>query len=78
MFMDEAVFGRINEPSYCWVPMGVRPIVPSQTVREYIYVYGTVEPETGDDHFLIMPKCNTEMTNIFLDQLSKKFSRDYI
>jgi len=78
MFMDEAVFGRISDPSSCWAPMGVRPIVPCQVVREYVYVYGAVEPQSGDDYFLIMPKCNTEMTNIFLAELSKKLGRDYL
>ena len=78
MFMDEAVFGRISDPSSCWAPMGVRPAVPCQVVREYVYVYGAVEPQSGDDYFLIMPKCNTEMTNIFLDGLSKKLGRDYL
>ena len=78
MFMDEAAFGRINDPSRCWAPMGVRPIVPYQMVREYVQVYGAVDPYYGDDFFLIMPKCNTDMTNIFLESLSKKFSNDYI
>jgi len=78
MFTDEAIFGRISGLSRCWAPIGVRPVVPSAKVREYIYVYGAVEPESGDDCFLIMPKCNTKMTNIFLDELSKKFCRDYI
>ena len=78
MFMDEAVFGRISDPSSCWAPMGVRPVVPCQTVREYIYLYGASEPQTGDDCFLIMPKCNTEMSSIFLEHLSRQIGRDYL
>ena len=78
MFMDEAGFGRINDPASCWAPMGIRPIVPYQMVREYVQIYGAVDPYYGDDFFLIMPKCNTEMTNIFLEGLSKEFYNDYI
>ena len=28
MFQDEAGFGRINKPKYCWCEKGVRPSVP--------------------------------------------------
>jgi len=47
-FEDEASFGRISEPKYCWCGKGIRPIVPQMRVREYREVFGAVEPETGD------------------------------
>ena len=28
MFQDEAGFGRINKPKYCWCEKGIRPSVP--------------------------------------------------
>lgn len=55
MFQDEAGFGRINKPKYCWCQKGIRPSVPCHHIREYRYVYGAVEPLTGDGYFLIMP-----------------------
>ena len=78
MFEDEASFGRISEPSSCWAPSGVRPIVPCQRVREYMHVYGAVDPIFGDDCYIIAPKCNTQWMNMFLEELSKTFSKDYI
>ena len=78
MFMDEAAFGRISEPTRCWAPAGIRPVVLCQMVREYTQVYGAVEPASGDDCFIIAPKCNTGWTNAFLSVLSEKFKRDYI
>ena len=33
---------------------------------------------TGDSLFLVMPYCNTECMNIFLQELSAKYPRDYI
>ena len=78
MFEDEAGFGRINDPSRCWAPAGIRPIVPSQMVREYVQVYGAVDPINGDDCYIIAPKCNTAWTNVFLETLSNQFSNDYI
>ena len=59
MFQDEAGFGRINKPNYCWCEKGIRPCVPYHHIREYRYAYGAVEPITGDSCFLVMPYCNT-------------------
>ena len=78
MFQDEAGFGRINKPKYCWCMKGDRPSVPCSHIREYRYVYGAVEPLTGESSFLIMPYCNTICMNLFLDALSKKYPDDMI
>lgn len=78
MFQDEAGFGRINKPKYCWCPQKTRPSVPCHHIREYRYTYGAVEPLTGESCFLIMPYCNTVCMNIFLDELSRKYPNDII
>jgi len=52
-FQDEASFGRISDPYYCWCPQGVRPVVPRQKIREYREIFGAVEPETGDIVYMI-------------------------
>ena len=64
MFQDEAGFGRINKPKYCWCPKGVRPAVPCHHIREYRNAYGAVEPTTGENCFLVMPYCNTVCMNL--------------
>jgi putative transposase len=76
--MDEAGFGRISEPSYCWCPLGIRPIVPCHRVREYVYAFGAVDPIEGDSCFIVAPQCNTAWMNVFLKELSKQFMSDYI
>ena len=78
MFQDEAGFGRINKPKYCWCEKEIRPAVPCHHIREYRYAYGAVEPLTGGSCFLIMPYCNTVCMNIFLKELSKKYPEDMI
>jgi len=78
MFQDEAGFGRINKPKYCWCFPGHRPEVPCHHIREYRYAYGAVEPLTGESFFLVMPYSNTVCMNIFLQELSKKYSSDRI
>src|SRR5258708_30138567 len=78
MFADEARFGRINRPRPCWAPIGVRPEVASQLIREYIYLYGAVAPKDGTCVYLIMPTSNTACFQAFLDVLSRKFAKQDI
>ena len=78
MFQDEAGFGRINKPKYCWCEKGTRPAVPCHHIREYRYAYGAVEPVTGESFFLVLPYCNTACMNIFLQELSKRYPDDTI
>ena len=78
MFEDEAGFGRINKPKYCWCFPGLRPTVPCHHIREYRYAYGAVEPLTGENFFLVLPYSNTDCMNVFLAQLSAAYPDDII
>ena len=78
MFQDEAGFGRINKPKYCWCFPGFRPTVPCHHIREYRYSYGAVEPLTGDSFFLILPYSNTDCMDLFLSELSQEYPEDRI
>jgi hypothetical protein len=78
MFQDEAGFGRINKPKYCWCFSGLRPTVPCHHIREYRYAYGAVEPKTGEGFFLVLPYCNTICMNTFLKELSATYPNDFI
>jgi transposase len=78
MFADEARFGRMNRPRPCWAPIGVRPEIASQLVREYIYLYGAVCPKDGTCVFLVMPAPDTECFQIFLQTVAKKYSKELI
>ena len=78
MFQDEAGFGRVNKPKRCWSKKGIRSCVPCHHIREYMYAYGAVEPATGENYFLILPKCNTVCMNIFLEKLFRAYGSDII
>lgn len=78
MFQDEAGFRRINKPKRCWCICGIRPAVPCHHIREYRYAYGAVEPRNGNSYFLVMPYCNTDCMNVFLEHLSGEYSEDII
>lgn len=78
MFQDEAGFGCINKPKYCWCKKGVCPVVPCHHIREYRYAYGAVEPQTGESFFLMLPYCNTDCMNVFLRELVNVYPQDSI
>jgi putative transposase len=78
MFQDEAGFGRINKPRRCWARKGERPVVPCHHIREYRYLFGAVEPNTGDSCFRILSHCDTICMNYFLKELSETFKDDII
>lgn len=46
------------------------PSVAKQMIREYIYAYSAISPQTGDCYSIISPVCNTDAMNEFLKQLS--------
>lgn len=49
------------------------PMVARQMIREYIYAYSAIAPQTGDCFSMIAPYCNTETMNCFLNQLAKQY-----
>lgn len=76
MAADEGKFGRMGEVRPCWCPKGIRPTVPKQQVRQYVYAYAAVAPSLGQMTCLILPHANTKMMNLFLQQVSLEFT-DY-
>ena len=77
-FQDEARFGRINNPQYCWAPKKVRPVVRKQIVREYTYAYGAICPFDGSSCYLILPAMKANCMNIFLQELSNRYQENYL
>jgi transposase len=77
-FQDESRFGRISQAIKCWSPVGQRPVIPSQLVREYIYAYGAVCPLDGDFVSLILPDMRTECLNVFLKETSQRYPDNHI
>jgi len=74
-FEDEARFGRINNLRHCWVPKDHIPVAARQMIREYMYVFSSVCPQTGELYSLILPACNTDAMQLFLNGLSGQYSR---
>ena len=52
---------------------GVKPKVTQQMTFEYYYLFGAVEPTTGDDFLLELPALNTETFQVFIDAFSQQY-----
>jgi hypothetical protein len=78
MAQDEGRFGRITDIRTCWAPKGVRPKVARQIVRAFVYVYAAVCMALGKMTSLILPYANTDMMNLFLDEVSNDFKEYFV
>jgi hypothetical protein len=59
-------------------PRGCRPIAPGQVIRKYLYGYVAVCPALGKLSALVLPWANTEMMQLFLEQVSKDFANYFV
>jgi hypothetical protein len=78
MAQDEGRFGRIDRPRRCWAPKPVRPTVPCQMVREFVYVFAAVCASLGCLTTLILPMANTQMMSLFLAHVAEEFAGYFI
>lgn len=50
---------------------GIRPKISSEIKREYCYLFGMIEPLTGQDFMLEMPCLDTVAMQVFMDEFAK-------
>ena len=74
--MDEARFGQQGTLTKIWAPRGSRPVAVKQTRYEWVYLYGAVDPVTGDSAALLLPHVNTDCMNLFLKVLAETLAPD--
>jgi hypothetical protein len=55
-----------------WAPRGSRPVRPLQNEYEWVYLYGAVNPLTGESCALVLPWADTQMMQMHLDTLSRQ------
>jgi hypothetical protein len=78
MFEDEARFGRMMEPRRAWAPPSLHPLVATRIEREYSYAYAAVSPHDGALASLVLPEVNTEMMNLFLEEVAGRYRNQFI
>jgi len=70
---DESRLGLLTIRRRRLSARGVQPIGRVQHVFEWFYVYGALEPTTGDRFFLELPYLNAENFQIFGDLFAQAF-----
>ena len=70
---DESRFGLLPVQRQRITLTGIKPVGPVQYQFENFYVYGAVEPTTGDSYFLELPHLNTANFQIFLNELAHQY-----
>jgi transposase len=78
MFQDEARFGRISDHRRCWCPAPERPICQSLVSQENTYAYGAINLPDGQFESMVLPHCDTDCMQIFLDEISSRHSEEKI
>ena len=74
--MDEARVGQQGTLTNVWAPRGSRPTAVKQTKYEWVYVYGAVDPITGDSSALLLRHVDTAHMNAFLGVLAQSVAVD--
>ena len=70
---DETRLGLLPIVRHRITARGVQPILHSEYRFESFYLYGAVEPATGESFFLELPNLNTDTFQIFVDEFAKAF-----
>ena len=67
---DESRCGLLPIVRHRITARGIQPLLPSTYCFESLYLYGAVEPLTGQSFFLELPVLNTECFQLFLEHFA--------
>ena len=68
---DEARLGLKPILRRVWSRKGERPVIVQRPRYQWLYVYGFVEPATGEVVWLILPRVNTEVFQRSLEEFAR-------
>ncbi len=70
-FFDEHRVGLKPILRKVWAKIGERPIAVVQHRYEWLYVYGFVQPKTGETFWYLIPRVNTKWLNVVYESFAK-------
>lgn len=71
---DEARFGLQPVLRRVWAPKGERPIATVAPDYEWLWMYAAAHPATGESFWLSLPRLDTAMVQLFLDEFAKTYA----
>lgn len=72
-FEDESRFGLHTVERRRITSKGVKPKTIHQMVFEYYYLFGVIEPATGEDFLLELPTLNAQTFQVFIDAFIQQY-----
>lgn len=72
-FFDEGRFGLKPNLGRHWARRGCRPVSLVEPRYQNFYVYSAVSPHDQEAFSLFLPWANTEMMNLYLDELAQAY-----
>ena len=70
---DEHRLGLQSVLRRVWTPVGEQPIAGVKTQYKWLWLYGFVHPESGENYWWILPYTNTQLFNRVLADLAREF-----
>lgn len=74
-FEDEFRVGTRTDLGKRWSPIGVRPLGKQKIGYEYLYLYLSVKPFTGEIFAMFLPRLDKECFGIFVNQRSESLKQ---
>lgn len=71
---DEARFGLQPVLRRVWASRGERPVATVAPDYDWLWMYAAAHPSTGESFWLSLPRLDTEMVQLFLDEFAKKYA----
>jgi transposase len=68
---DEARFGLQPVRRRVWAPKGERPLAQVAPEYEWLWLYAAAHPGSGENFWLSLPRLDSEMVQMFLDEFGK-------
>jgi hypothetical protein len=72
-FFDEGRFGLQSTLIRIWAKRGIPLSQRVQQGYQNFYLYSCVSPFSGESFTLFLPEVNTDMMNIFFEELAKEY-----
>ncbi|MCH9051651.1 MAG: transposase [Proteobacteria bacterium] len=69
-WQDEARVGQKNKIARRWARCGTRPRAPHDQRTKSAYIFGATCPERGVGAALVLPRCNTQAMQWYLEEIS--------
>ena len=71
-FQDESRIGQKGTNTRCWIKKGTRKRLLKQGQHISTYMFGAVCPSQKQTAALVLPECNMQMMELFLEEIAKQ------